>query len=132
MVGAHGLAFENTMLGARLMPFARGGVFNSPFFFPLAGGGVGVGSEYGQHEAVMPLARTRSGDLGVKAAGGGVEIHIHNNTNATASVQETTSSSGEKRIDVIIDDMQAKNLVAGKSARVLRDVYGLKPMLTMR
>lgn len=47
-----------------------GGLLTRPTVFPMANGGIGIGGEAGT-EAVMPLARTRSGKLGVKAQGGG-------------------------------------------------------------
>jgi len=51
----------------RLLPYARGGIVDKPIVFPMAGG-MGLMGEKGP-EAVMPLARTASGDLGVKTAG---------------------------------------------------------------
>ncbi len=64
-----------------LTPAASGGTFsglgviknqviNKPTVIPFAAGGVLIG-EGGSSEAVMPLTRTRSGDLGVKTTGGG-------------------------------------------------------------
>ncbi len=64
-----------------LTPAASGGTFsglgviknqviNKPTVVPFAAGGVLIG-EGGSSEAVMPLTRTRSGDLGVKTTGGG-------------------------------------------------------------
>lgn len=47
-----------------------GGLLNRPTVFPMASGGIGIGGEAGT-EAVMPLARTRGGKLGVHAQGGG-------------------------------------------------------------
>lgn len=49
--------------------FASGGVFNSPTYFPFADG-IGMLGEAGP-EAIMPLARTPSGELGVKSQGKG-------------------------------------------------------------
>ncbi|MEE5149109.1 phage tail tape measure protein [Pseudomonas alliivorans] len=55
--------------------FANGAAFtnsivNKPTAFGIAGGGVGVMGEAGD-EAIMPLARTAGGQLGVRALGGG-------------------------------------------------------------
>ena len=55
-------------------PFARGGIVNKPTIFPMATG-LGLMGEAGP-EAEMPLARTPSGDLGVKASAGGVIVRI--------------------------------------------------------
>lgn len=52
----------------RIHPFARGTVVTGPTIFPMAEG-YGLIGEKG-FEAVMPLARTVTGDLGVKTVGG--------------------------------------------------------------
>lgn len=66
----------NAFNGGAVVPFAGGGIFGSlggimkaPTLFRMRGG-VGVGGEAGD-EAVLPLARTATGQLGVRAAGGG-------------------------------------------------------------
>jgi phage-related minor tail protein len=61
-----GFGFEQGGVPA-LQGFAQGGVVNQPTFFPMAKGDVGVMSEFGQDEAIMPLQRTSDGDLGVRA-----------------------------------------------------------------
>ncbi len=50
--------------------FASGGVVSQPSFFPMSGNRTGLIGEAGP-EAIMPLTRTSSGDLGVRAIGGG-------------------------------------------------------------
>jgi len=113
--------------------FDKGGVFNSPFVFPLAGGAIGVGSEHGQSEAVMPLTRLPGGDLGVKSAGGGnMEVHIHNNSGAQATVKESKSAGGGMRLDVMIDNIMADKVTSGKTAKALRSSYGLSSVLSGR
>ena len=59
---AKGNAFE----GGRLIPYAHGGIVDKPTIFPMAQG-AGLMGEAGP-EAVLPLARTASGDLGVNVA----------------------------------------------------------------
>lgn len=55
----------------------RHGVVNSPTFFGAAGGRLGVMGEAGP-EAIMPLARTADGALGVRTLGGsGTTVQIH-------------------------------------------------------
>lgn len=57
--------------------FAKGGIVTSPTTFPMAGGKTGLMGEAGT-EAIMPVTRTRNGDLGVNAKGlGGTNITIH-------------------------------------------------------
>ncbi len=48
--------------------FAGGGILDGPTLFPISGGNIGLGGEAGT-EAILPLARTPSGDLGVKTTG---------------------------------------------------------------
>ena len=52
----------------RVMPFANGGVINSPTTFPMRGG-TGLMGEAGP-EAIMPLSRGADGKLGVRAEAG--------------------------------------------------------------
>ena len=62
----------NIFSGGQVVPFARGGVVSAPTLFPMARG-AGLMGEAGP-EAIMPLKRTSSGDLGVKASPTGVRI----------------------------------------------------------
>nr|BDD47778.1 hypothetical protein 2 [bacterium] len=86
---ARGNAFE----GGRLVPFALGGaflggVFDSPFAFPMSDGRTGVGAEAGRPEAIMPLTRNSGGELGVKAVGmprGGGRPVVQNNVTINAA-----------------------------------------------
>jgi tape measure domain-containing protein len=68
----------NVFDSGKVVPFARGGVVTSPTIFPMANGGIGVMGEE-DTEAVMPLTRTSSGDLGVRATGssGSTVYNIH-------------------------------------------------------
>lgn len=64
-----GFAKGDVFSGGRNMAFAAGGVVNGPTIFPMATG-MGLMGEAGP-EAIMPLTRTSSGELGVQAVGGG-------------------------------------------------------------
>lgn len=68
---ARGAAFNR----GRVIPFASGTVVDRPTYFPMAGGNVGLMGEK-KEEAIMPLARTKTGELGVKTAGQGAVIHM--------------------------------------------------------
>ena len=57
------------------MPFADGGVVNSPTLFAMQGG-MGLMGEAGP-EAVMPLARGPDGSLGVRGGGGTSNVTIN-------------------------------------------------------
>lgn len=61
---AKGAAFSQ----GQVMPFAKGGVVSSPTTFPMRGA-TGLMGEAGP-EAIMPLARSADGRLGVRSAGG--------------------------------------------------------------
>jgi phage-related minor tail protein len=71
---AHG----NVMSQGRIMPFADGGVVNSPVLFPMRGG-TGLMGEAGP-EAIMPLARGSDGRLGVRGGGGATNVTINIST----------------------------------------------------
>ena len=80
---AHGNVFQAPALAAY-----SNHVVASPTVFPFAKG-IGLMGEAGA-EAVMPLTRTRSGNLGVEARTAPVNIVVNNNAqNAQASVRTT-------------------------------------------
>lgn len=62
-------AYGGVISDGYVIPFATGGIVASPTIFPMAKG-VGLMGEAGP-EAIMPLTRTTSGELGVKAKGQG-------------------------------------------------------------
>lgn len=67
---AKGAAFAS----GRVTAFARGGVVDGSTNFPMRGG-VGLMGEAGP-EAVLPLARSSDGKLGIRGAGGGGSVHV--------------------------------------------------------
>ncbi|HZP20094.1 MAG TPA: phage tail tape measure protein [Bauldia sp.] len=77
LAGAFGLAEGGVVGGGRVKAFAKGGLTDSPMFFPLANG-LGLLGEAGP-EAVLPLSRGSDGRLGVRTEGGGGApvIHFH-------------------------------------------------------
>ena len=78
------------MLGSSLgkvMPFADGGIVNSPVLFPM-GGGTGLMGEAGP-EAIMPLARGPDGKLGVRGGQGAVNVTGTIATQDAASFQRS-------------------------------------------
>lgn len=74
---ARGAAFQ----GGMPVPFANGGVIQSPIAFPLGSGRMGIAGERGA-EAIMPLSRGPDGRLGV-AAPRGTGMQITFNVTAT-------------------------------------------------
>lgn len=76
-----GSARGNAFADGRVLPFAKGGVVNSPLLFPLRGG-TGLAGEAGP-EAILPLKRSRDGRLGVAAEAGAGVINVTFNVTAT-------------------------------------------------
>ncbi len=56
--------------GQSLTPFASGGIINTPSYFPLSGGKLGLAGEAGP-EAIVPLSRGSDGRLGIASGGSG-------------------------------------------------------------
>ena len=73
--GGFGFANGSTFQNGMPVPFASGGVIQSPITFPLGQGRIGVAGERGA-EAIMPLARGSDGRLGVVASGGGGGVNV--------------------------------------------------------
>lgn len=93
--GANGVPF----------PFARGGIVTGPVDIA---GGRGVMGEAGA-EAIVPLARTRSGNLGIEtsglAGGGGTEIQIIDQRGSGADIEvQTVREDGREIVRAIVRD----------------------------
>ena len=93
--------------------FASGGIVNKPTIFPFANG-IGLMGERGP-EAIMPLKRTSSGDLGVQAEGGGGMTNITMNINAVDSksfveMMRTNRASVES---IIVENIMRNGAVRG-------------------
>jgi phage-related minor tail protein len=104
---AQGAAFDK----GKLLPFAQGGIVGKSTIFPMAGG-MGLMGEKGP-EAVMPLTRTPSGDLGVKAETGkptapNVQINMINQSGyqLEASQKHMRQESGTWVIDVVMTELR--------------------------
>lgn len=123
------LATASAAMFASFFPSAKGNVFsgpgisaysgqivNSPTVFPFAKG-VGLMGEAGA-EAIMPLTRTASGDLGVKAEGGGSTVV---NVNFTVNAIDTQSALGVimQHRSSIIGMVQGAFNKAGRSAPMI-------------
>jgi lambda family phage tail tape measure protein len=93
-----GSAHGNLFSGGHLVPFGAGGIVDSPVIFPMASG-AGIMGEGGRPEAVMPLTRTSSGDLGVRAAGTGAPSMMTNVTINTPPGTKVAKQTETKRFD---------------------------------
>lgn len=124
---------------AGLTKFAQGGAFtnsivNEPTMFKFAQG-TGLMGEAGP-EAIMPLKRDSSGNLGVRSDGGGgnVEVVVNNYSTAQAETVETVDSRGNRKIEVIVGDMTASEITrnGSSSQKAIRGTFGLQPQLIRR
>lgn len=79
-------AAGNAFGDGRVIPFAKGGIVNSPTLFAMRGG-AGLMGEAGP-EAVMPLARGADGKLGVRG-GGGTSVTVNIATQDAPSFQRS-------------------------------------------
>lgn len=93
-------------------------IVNKPTIFPFARG-VGLMGEEGD-EAIMPLKRMSSGNLGVEASGGGGGIVMHNTFNI--------ESSGDEEQDKNLAEMIAMTIEV-KTKAILRDEMRVGGML---
>jgi lambda family phage tail tape measure protein len=104
LFSAKGHAFDK----GEVQPFAKGGIVNRPTVFPFSRG-IGLMGEEGP-EAIMPLTRTPSGDLGVKAQNGTreVQVHIHNESGQKMEVTDSKARFDAQAmiIDLWLDGFQ--------------------------
>lgn len=62
-----------------------------------------------------------------------VNVTVHNNSTASATVQERTNSQGQREIEIMLDNMVAQSLTRGRQTRsVLRSVFGIDNLLSSR
>ena len=88
-----------------IVPFAKGGIVNSPHIFPFKNG-VGLLGEQGP-EAIMPLRRGPSGRLGVEAHGG-MSNNIIVNVDAAGTDVEGSAAEGRELGKLIGAAVQAE------------------------
>ena len=119
----------NVFGGGHIYPFAQGAsfalgrpsdlVFN-PTLFQFGAGQIGMMGEAGP-EAIMPLTRGRSGELGVKAhgygdSGGGspVNIQIVNNNGSDVSVKRVGTRGWQVMIEAAVGDSIDRGGIVGQ------------------
>ncbi|EPO7847378.1 phage tail tape measure protein [Pseudomonas aeruginosa] len=99
LVSSSGLFANGGAFAGGVQMFATGGAFtnsvvSTPTAFGMSGGRLGVMGEAGP-EAVMPLTRTSSGALGVRAmGGGGSQINVEVNIASDGSANVSSSQPG--------------------------------------
>jgi len=103
--------------------FGSGGVVSGPTMF-AHGGGIGIMGEVpGVSEAIVPLKRSSTGDLGVGASP--VNIVINNNNGSAVKAEESRGATGERQIQIMIDKAVEEGLGRGRFDRVLSTSYGV-------
>lgn len=95
LFSAKGNAFNN----GNVIPFAKGGIVDKPTGFSFSGG-LGIAGEAGT-EAILPLRRNSSGDMGVSAVA--PVINIINNAQVSVEVQQRS----ESQTDIVIRQVNA-------------------------
>lgn len=120
--------------------FGKGGMFtnsivDSPTMFKFAQG-VGLMGEAGP-EAIMPLKRDSSGNLGVRSTNPVVpqtSVIVNNYGSEPATARETTDSSGNRKIEVVIGDIVAQQVSRPGSTtqQALNNTFQARPALTRR
>lgn len=109
------------------IPFASGGIVDSPTYFGFGGGKMGKAGERGS-EAILPLQRDASGNLGVAASGGGgsnVVVNITNNSGGSVQTSESRDQAGNKTIDILIESTVNKGLANGRFDRAMQQSFGV-------
>ena len=105
--------------------FAKGGTFTNsivskPTMFK-SGGMLGVMGEAGP-EAILPLTRTSSGNLGVEAAGfggGGAGTVVSNQVTVTVQIQSDGSSTEQTQTDSAAQGRQLGNMISARVKEIL-------------
>ena len=115
LLGAFGLSPTTDSKNAKgniynkdgLIKFAKGAIITEPTYFRYGGAGkLGLMGEAGA-EAIMPLKRTSSGNLGVEATGGG-STNVVVNVDASGSSVEGDDQSANQLGQVIAAAVQAE------------------------
>lgn len=117
---ARGMAFDR----GNVIPFARGGIVDSPTGFMFGGGRKGVMGEAGP-EAILPLQRGAGGNLGVAATVTPVTVNIINQSGAEVDQTETTGPNGERTIEILIHNKVREGIVGGKFDKAMKSSFGL-------
>jgi len=108
---------------------AKGGIVDKPTLFAFQHG-TGLMGEAGP-EAILPLKRMPSGNLGVEASG--VNVKVYNYSGMPAQVSEARNAQGGRDIKVIVGELAGRNIMEGGAlAQVLQRQYGLQPAVIGR
>jgi tape measure domain-containing protein len=136
--GGIGAAAKGAAFGpGGVIPFAKGGVVNRPTLFPFARG-TGLMGEAGA-EAILPLARGRDGNLGVRMSGmadsaGSVTNNfiVENHTDGKVSQRRERNASGGVDHRVVIKQAAAEGIAEGSMDNAMASRFGITPSQSRR
>lgn len=116
LFNANGNAFSH----GRVLPFAQGGVVSSPTMFPMAGNRTGIMGEKGA-EAIMPLKRTPSGQLGVQAQTLPATVNIYNQSDSRIETVQRPDGETDVFIKRVNNALRNERTQAGFSSALQRN-----------
>lgn len=116
LFNANGNAFSH----GRVLPFAQGGVVSSPTMFPMAGNRTGIMGEKGA-EAIMPLKRTPSGQLGVQAQTSPATVNIYNQSDSRIETVQRPDGETDVFIKRVNNALRNERTQAGFSSALQRN-----------
>ena len=113
---ADGASFRH----GRVVPFATGGVVGSPTTFPMSGNRTGLMGERGA-EAIMPLKRTPSGQLGVQAQTSPATVNIYNQSDSRIETVQRPDGDTDIFIRRVNNALRNERTQAGFSSALQRN-----------
>ena len=116
LFNANGNAFVN----GHLQPFANGGVVSSPTMFPMSGNRTGIMGEKGA-EAIMPLKRTPSGQLGVQAQTSPATVNVYNQSDSRIETVQRPDGDTDIFIRRVNNALRSERTQAGFGAALQRN-----------
>jgi tape measure domain-containing protein len=102
--------------------FANGGIVGARTAFGMAGGRIGIMGEAGP-EAIVPLRRSASGDLGVRSSP--VVVNVINQAGVQVETTEKEDPNGQKTILMMIRREVGQAINDGSYDKQFRGAYGL-------
>lgn len=130
--GSIGSAKGNVFMNGSVVPHAKGGVYNQPMMFPMSGGRVGTAFEKNA-EAIMPLARDSSGNLGVKvadhASSGGesvlnLTVEVYQGKGDGVKTEQGQNEKGDV-LKIFIGEVASDIQRGGKVGQAITQTYGI-------
>lgn len=112
----------NAWAGPGVEAMASGGILSSPTFF-RNGPRLAVAGEAGP-EAVVPLQRNASGDLGVSASPVNIVIN-NNNPDAEVTARPKDNGDGQRTVEIWVERKVRAMMTDGSMDRTMRQSYGV-------